>query len=86
MYQCEQYQSMFTSKIDKRAPKDTEVIIDFLKYIHMGPSENCKTYEDFSSQLWSHCVSSLGLQRADEVAIVIDKPEQYKTFRAIVKL
>ena len=75
LYSQVQYRAMFTSSIEIGSSSDVQVIMDFLRYVHRGPSESCETFADFCSQLWSMCTSDMGLKRADEIVLIFDKPE-----------
>ncbi len=56
--------------------KRTEVIIDFLKYIHEPTPPDVRTYEDLGNYYWSQVVCRLGFKRdAAVVTIVLDKPD-----------
>ena len=53
----------------------TEIIIDFLKFIHSPPSPIVQTYKQLAEEMWNQVVIKLGFGRGGKiVTLVIDKP------------
>ena len=79
------YRPMFISSVPNSPSSETQVIMDFLAFIHCGPSDSCDTYADFSVHLWN-TVHSTGLSRADVVSLIIDKPKYLPKPRELTHL
>ena len=65
--------------------KDTEVVIDFLKFVHKPPAITIATYQEFSRFLWDNVVCAYGFDRgAKIVTLVFDKAQYLPRIRDII--
>jgi hypothetical protein len=64
---------------------NAEVIVDFLKFVHIPPKDDIYTYNDWGCSLWRDVVCRLGFDRgAQIVTLVIDKAKYLPKIRGIL--
>ena len=80
------FKNMFQANIPFAiAQQPTEVIIDFLRYLHAPPAPDLKTYKELSDYVWEKVIMTLGFGRgATHVTVVIDKEEFLPPLREII--
>ena len=67
------------------ANDDTEVILDFLKFLHMPPHQAVGTYRELCDYVWQNVICLYGFDRgAKVVTLVIDKPNYLPLIRDLI--
>lgn len=80
------FKSMFTGKLPYTMEKGTtEVIIDFMKFLHMPISPHVTSYNDLITYYWDSIVMKLGFNRlASIVTLIFDKEKYLPPIRALI--
>ncbi len=78
------FKCMFTTSIDSNLSQ-CEVVVDFLKYLHIPPPPHTSTYAHFGYYLWNYIVLKRGFHRGvKSVTLAIDKPSFLPKIRSLV--
>ena len=79
------FENIFQPQLPFTLSNDSDVIIDFLKFLHEPTPPDLKTYSDLATYYWKSVIEKLGYHRgAQTVTIVIDKPEYLSPIRSII--
>ena len=81
-----EFPGMFSTCLPFIPPEnDTEIIIDFLKYIHSPTPPDIKTHSDLATYYWKQVIMKIGFRPlVNSVTVVIDKPEHLPLIRKLL--
>ena len=79
------FEAMFYASLPTSVDLHSEVIIDFLRFLHEPTPPDIISFADLASYLWNSVILKLGFNRgASCVTIVIDKPVYMPKIRDII--